>query len=80
VNLEILTTAFLESDYYYKSKYDPKTFYTQLRNHTNFDIVSNAKEEEGHPIPEGLHTVGYLPQHEYDLFLVRIMPFLNSAA
>lgn len=41
-----------------------------MRNHTGYDIISNAHEEVGYPIPEGLNSVGYLPQHEYDLTLV----------
>jgi hypothetical protein len=62
--------SLIVSSYYYRSKYDHETFYAQLRNHTNFDIISNAHEEEGYPIPDGLHAVGYMPQQEYDLFLV----------
>ena len=60
----------LVSNYYYRSKYDHETFYARLRNHTGLDIISNAHEEEGYPIPEGLRSVGYLPQYEYDLTLV----------
>jgi hypothetical protein len=69
----------LVSNYYYRSRFDHKTFYARLRNHTNFDIISNAKEEKGYPIPEGLQPVGYLPQHEYDLFLVKFR-FVGSTS
>ncbi|KAJ7772875.1 hypothetical protein DFH07DRAFT_801772 [Mycena maculata] len=46
--------------------FDPSNFYTRLKNGTGYDILTNAHEDEGYPIPDGLTSVGLLPQVEYD--------------
>lgn len=48
----------------------PETFFARVRNHTGFNIITNAIEEKGYPIPEGLHSIGILSQEEYDRLLV----------
>lgn len=60
------------SSYFHRhTVFSSRTFFLELRNHTGFDIISNADEEAGFPIPQGLHKMGLLSQKEYDHLLVR---------
>jgi len=50
--------------------FKPDTFYDQLQNRTDYELVSTADKEEGFPIPDALHSLGLLPQADYDHLLV----------
>ncbi|KAF9535474.1 hypothetical protein CPB83DRAFT_14206 [Crepidotus variabilis] len=60
-----------KSSYYYGQghAFDPESFFVKLKNATKFDVISNAAEEGGFPVPKGLHSQGLLAQDEYDTLL-----------
>ncbi|KAJ7747138.1 hypothetical protein DFH07DRAFT_578493 [Mycena maculata] len=68
-----------KSEYFHNNALllDPSTFYTRLKNATGYHIVSNARVEDGYPIPEGLNNIGLLPQAEYDLQLANTKALLG---
>ncbi|KDR77694.1 hypothetical protein GALMADRAFT_245822 [Galerina marginata CBS 339.88] len=49
--------------------FDPSTFFARLKNHTRYELVSTADAEDGFPIPDGLTSLGLMPQEEYDHLL-----------
>ncbi|KAJ7480679.1 hypothetical protein FB451DRAFT_1238196 [Mycena latifolia] len=58
-----------KSEYFHNQQlfFDPSTFYT----------LTNARVDEGYPIPDGLSSVGLLPQTEYDLQLANTKALLG---
>ncbi|PPQ66408.1 hypothetical protein CVT26_011277 [Gymnopilus dilepis] len=49
--------------------FDPATFFADLKNHTQYELVSTADQEDGFPIPEGLTSLGLLSMSDYDHLL-----------
>ncbi|KAJ7208251.1 hypothetical protein GGX14DRAFT_633818 [Mycena pura] len=68
-----------KSEYFYNSPLlpGPSNFYNRLKNVTGYDIISNAKVEEGHPIPDSLISAGLLLQSEYDVQLANTKALLG---
>jgi alpha-1,3(6)-mannosylglycoprotein beta-1,6-N-acetyl-glucosaminyltransferase len=62
---------YLGSNYFHNfPAFDPTTFYTRLKNHTSYELVSTADQEDGFPIPDGLASLGLMPKADYDHLLV----------
>jgi hypothetical protein len=61
----------LESNYFHNfPAFDPTTFFTRLENHTSYELVSTADQEDGFPMPDGLASLGLMPKANYDHLLV----------
>ena len=59
------------SNYFHNfPSFDPTTFFTQLKNHTRYELVSTADQEDGFPIPDALTSLAMMPKEEYDHLLV----------
>ena len=62
---------YLVSNYFHNfPAFDPTTFFTRLKNHTGYELVSTADHEDGFPIPDGLESLGLMSKADYDHLLV----------
>ncbi|KAJ7139984.1 hypothetical protein C8R43DRAFT_1131722 [Mycena crocata] len=67
-----------KSEYFHsKLLFLKQSLYTRLKNVTGYDIITNAKVDDGFPLPDGLTNVGLLPSAEYDLELANTKALLG---
>ncbi|KAJ7662262.1 hypothetical protein B0H17DRAFT_1185094 [Mycena rosella] len=68
-----------KSEYFHNQVlfFDQSSFYARLKNVTNYNIITNARVEDGFPIPDGLSSVGLLLPTEYDIQLANTKALLG---
>ncbi|KAJ7085219.1 hypothetical protein B0H15DRAFT_847433 [Mycena belliarum] len=67
-----------KSEYFHsKLFFNPEAFYSRLRNSTDHELITNAVVDEGFPIPDGLKSLGLIPQADYDVLLANTKALLG---
>ena len=64
-------------DYHFLS---PKSYWTNLSKEEDFDLILTAEEEEGHPLPDGLVTLGRQTREAYEALVGSVKALLGMGA
>lgn len=70
-----LTAAYF--DYHYVPS---KQFWTDLNSDPTFDLLTTARIEDGHPLPDGLKTLGVKTKDEYQALVGNVKALLGIGA
>ena len=64
-------------DWHYVS---PRQFWTDLNKDPSFELLSTAKVEDGHPMPDGLATLGAQTKGNYEALVGGVKALLGMGA